>query len=281
MKKARLFIAWLGLVGLIAFVAGAPGSYGAPPKALDDTGSIKAPIIIKASLSADPSSYTGPCPATITFKGKISASRPAVVQYRFIRNDGAIAPVKTLTFSAAGSKSVSTTWTLGRDYTGWEAIKVISPVEVESNKANFSIQCKLPNLSIICFKYEGRLVNWANFPPDRPLNISMDDLKSIELTIQNAPGGVDITESFSVGLYLSSTYPPGCRPAPIKLWSQTVPGLRAGESLRFSTRVLIPSTLAYINYWMYPMVDDTNRIVESVEDGNCYTSVPLRSVPRR
>jgi hypothetical protein len=281
MKKIRFFIAGLGLAGLIALLAGAPWSYGASPKALGDTGVIKSPIIIKAFLSADPSSYTGSCPGTITFKGKISASRAAVVKYKFIRSDGAIAPVQTLTFSSAGSKAVSTTWTRGSDCTGWVAIKVVSPVVMESNKANFSIQCKLPNLSIISFKYEGRLVNAANFPPDRPLNISMDDLKLIELTVQNAPGGADVTESFSVGLYLSSTYPPGCRPAPIKLWSQTVPGLRAGESVRLSTRVLIPSTLAYINYWMYPMVDDTNCIVESVEDGNCYTSVPLRSVPRR
>lgn len=280
MKTIRFLITGLWIVALIAFVAGAPGSYGAPVKALDDTGHIKAPIIIKAFLSADPASYTGPCPGTITFKGKISVNRAAVVKYKFIRSDGATAPVQTLTFSRAGSKTVSTTWTLWRDYTGWEAIKVISPIEVESNKANFSIQCKLPNLVVICFKYEGRLVNWANFPPDRPLDISMDDFKSIELTIQNAPGGADVMESFSVGLYLSSTYGAGCRPTPIKLWSQTVPGLRAGESVRFSTRVLIPSTLAYINYWMYPMVDDTNRIVESVEDGNCYTSVPLRSVPR-
>jgi hypothetical protein len=281
MKRASLLITGLGLLGLIALVAAAPGSYGAPPKALGDS-DLKLPsIIIKAALSAYPPSYVGACPATITFKGTISTNKPAVVKYKFIRSDGAIAPVQTLTFSAAGSKTVSTTWTRGSDCTGWVAIKVVSPVSVESNKANFSIRCTLPNLVVISFKYEGRLVNAANFPPDRPLNISMDDLKSIELTIQNAPGGADVTESFSVGLYLSSTYPPGCRPTPIKLWSQTVPGLRAGESLRLSTRVLIPSTLAYINYWMYPMVDDTNRIVESVEDGNCYTAVPLRSVPRR
>jgi len=280
MKKVRFFITGLGLVGLIVFLAGAPWSYGAPAKAPGDTELMMPSIIIKATLNAIPPSYSGPCRTTITFKGTISVSKPAVVKYKFIRNDGADLPVQTLTFSAAGSKPVSTTWTLGSDYTGWVAIKVISPVAVESNKANFSIRCTLPNLSVISFKYEGRLVNAANFPPDRPLNISMDDLKSIELTIQNAPGGGDVTESFSVGLYLSSTYPPGCRPAPIKLWSETVPGLRAGESLRFSIRVLIPSTLAYINYWMYPMVDDTNRIVESVEDGNCYTAVPLRSVPR-
>jgi hypothetical protein len=275
MKKAFI-LAILPALAILAVLAS-----GASPEALTEVTPAKMPVItVSAFLAADPSAYVGPCPAIINFRGTIRVSRAATVQYQFIRNDGAITPVRTLTFAAAGSQAVGTRWSLNRDYTGWEAIKVLSPVAVESNRANFSIQCRLPNLAILAFKYEGRLVNAANFPPDRPLDIRMDDLKAVELTIQNAGGGADITESFSVGLYLSSTYPPGCRPAPIKLWSQTVAGLEAGESATFSTRILIPSTLSYINYWLYPMVDDTHAIAESVEDGNCYTSVPLRSVPR-
>ncbi|MCJ7663088.1 MAG: hypothetical protein MUO24_02470 [Desulfobacterales bacterium] len=276
MKRVRFFITGLGLVGLIVFLAGAPWSYGAPAKAPGDTELMMPSIIINAALSADPPSYVGACPATINFRGTISTNKAAVVKYKFIRSDGGETPVQTLNFSAAGSKPVSTTWSLGRDYTGWKAIKVISPVIVESNKANFSIRCKPVNLSVLAFKYEGRLVNAANFPPDRPLPVARGDSKRVDITIQNSPPTeANITESFSLGIYLSSTYPPGCRPTPIKLWSQAVPGLRKWESQSFSATVRIPASLAPGNYWMYPMVDDTNRIAETEEDGNCFTSVPL------
>jgi hypothetical protein len=246
-----------------------------------DTVPAKMPAVtVSASLSADPAAYVGPCPAAIVFRGKITASRPTTVQYRFIRSDGGMGPLQTLTFSTPGLRGVSTTWSLNHDITGWVAIKVVSPVAMESAKANFSIQCRLPNLAVIAFKYEGRLVNTANFPNDRPLTVRMDERKTIELTVQNAAGGADVTSEFSVGLYLSTAYPPGCRPAPIRLWRQEIPGLRSGESVRLSATILIPSTLSPIRYWLYPMVDDSECVAESVEDGNCYSAVPLRSLPR-
>jgi|GEM_PF-2046372 len=96
---------------------------------------------VEATLSADPASYSGPCPATINFRGRISVSAPGQVQYRFIRSDRATAPVQTLNFPQPGSQEVTTTWRIGRDYSGWVAIKVTSPLEVESEKANFEIKC--------------------------------------------------------------------------------------------------------------------------------------------
>ena len=97
---------------------------------------------IVARLTANPVSYAGKCPTTITFKGSITVTEAMRLQYRFIRSDGASAPIQTLNFDRPGTKEVNTTWTLGRSYTGWEAIKVLYPQAVESNKANFSIQCR-------------------------------------------------------------------------------------------------------------------------------------------
>ena len=96
---------------------------------------------VTATLTAYPDSYTGNCPTTINFRGVITASERCTLQYKFIRTDGANAPVQTLIFQKAEGKPVSTTWTLGANYTGWEAIKVIYPVSVESNKANFTVRC--------------------------------------------------------------------------------------------------------------------------------------------
>ena len=97
---------------------------------------------ITASLKAYPASYSGKCPAKITFKGIITVTKPGKVQYKFIRSDGALALIDTLIFKKPGTKPVSTTWTIGKNYSGWEAIKVLYPQEVESNKANFKILCK-------------------------------------------------------------------------------------------------------------------------------------------
>ena len=111
---------------------------------------------ITATLSAHPTSYSGKCPTTIEFRGKITVTRPGKVQYKFIRSDGAFAPVKTLTFKKAGSKEVSTTWTIGKSYSGWVAIHVLYPRDVKSNKARFKIQCaaqaQLPDLVVKTIK---------------------------------------------------------------------------------------------------------------------------------
>ncbi|MEJ2422548.1 MAG: hypothetical protein P8018_12755 [Acidobacteriota bacterium] len=77
---------------------------------------------IQAQLSASPEHYVGKCPGKITFTGKILVASPRIrrVQYRFIRSDGASAPVQTWTLQGGpAEKTVSTTWTIGRDYTGW------------------------------------------------------------------------------------------------------------------------------------------------------------------
>jgi hypothetical protein len=141
--------------------AGQPGAVGGL-----QTGQQGGPVRVKAELGVKPPSYTGTCPALISFRGFISVSQPTTVQYRFIRSDNAQAPVQTLNFSKAGTQEVETTWQLGGPslptYSGWEAIEVISPVSIQSNKAEFRIRCtgqgqqggietekQLPDLAIV------------------------------------------------------------------------------------------------------------------------------------
>ncbi len=103
---------------------------------------------VGAALYAHPVSYTGKCPAVITFKGHIAVNKPATIQYTFIRSDGATTPIETITFEKAGAKNVSTIWKLGghdlTTYSGWQAIKIISPGPKESKKASFSMKCTAP-----------------------------------------------------------------------------------------------------------------------------------------
>jgi len=101
--------------------------------------------VTAVSLAANPANYSGPCPGTIKFSGKIVAKGKGEVKYQFFRSDGATGPVMSVVFDGPGSKEISTTWTLGGaglpTYTGWEAVRVLSPNSIESNRANFTLTC--------------------------------------------------------------------------------------------------------------------------------------------
>jgi len=102
--------------------------------------------VIETFLRADPFNYSGVCPVMITFSGRISvAGGGGTVSYKWIRNDGASAPVETLTFDGPGSKDISTTWYIGGSgmtYSGWEAIQIFDPQPLTSEHADFNIQCQ-------------------------------------------------------------------------------------------------------------------------------------------
>jgi hypothetical protein len=102
--------------------------------------------IVETSLRADPFNYVGACPVTITFSGRISVvGGSGTISYKFLRNDGASAPIQTLNFVGPGSQDISETWQIGAsgmNYSGWEAIQIFDPQEMTSDRANFKIQCQ-------------------------------------------------------------------------------------------------------------------------------------------
>jgi hypothetical protein len=105
-----------------------------------------ASLHITAKLSVKPKSYKKACPATFVFTGEIKANRSGTVEYRFMRSDGSRSGSSTLSFFEPGGQTVTDTWRLGDaslpSYEGWEAIEVVSPVRVESNKAIFRMDCR-------------------------------------------------------------------------------------------------------------------------------------------
>lgn len=111
---------------------------------------------IVMDLKAEPTHYVGRCPATVNFKGTITLKSPGAsiepyapieVRYVFTRSDGAVdTRVKSVIVPIPGTRAIGTTWTLGDSvklpvYEGWQAIKVLSPVELTSEKASFKIKC--------------------------------------------------------------------------------------------------------------------------------------------
>jgi hypothetical protein len=88
------------------------------------------------------------CPTTIYFTGRINVTsmklQPLNVKYQFVRSDGAVGPVKTVVFSALGTQEVSDSWAIikSTDINGaWEQIKILEPLNFESNKASFRVTC--------------------------------------------------------------------------------------------------------------------------------------------
>jgi hypothetical protein len=105
-------------------------------------------LVTEVSLRAEVSKNASGCPVTVNFTGHITAKGRGTVKYRFVRSDGATSGVRTLDFASSGSLPVTTTWTLGDatllpTYEGWQAVKVLSPNELESNHADgaFVISC--------------------------------------------------------------------------------------------------------------------------------------------
>lgn len=122
-------------------ITAALAAAGAVPAAADSPN-------ISLSAQVTPVDGTGPCPAQYTFSGTITATdwSPTAlrqIQYKWIRSDGANAPVQTIAVAspAGGTYDVSTTWTLGAQGTFWEALQVIYPQSVTSNRAEFTNHC--------------------------------------------------------------------------------------------------------------------------------------------
>jgi serine/threonine protein kinase len=76
----------------------------------------------------------------LEFKGTITTNGPCTVTYIFLRSDSAHGPTFTLNFDKAGVKEVSTEWHYGPGSKGkrWEVLKVLTPNEMLSEKAEFN-----------------------------------------------------------------------------------------------------------------------------------------------
>ena len=127
MRQKKLFLIFMVIVGLLVF-----------------SGDLAAKVI-RVYAAVNPTSFSGKCPKVFTFTGKIAVDSPGVVKYKWIRSDNANAPVQSISFNKPGTQVVSTTWTLGAagmTYNGWEAIQILSPNAMTSNKAAFKLKCE-------------------------------------------------------------------------------------------------------------------------------------------
>jgi hypothetical protein len=98
--------------------------------------------VVKVTAGVTPAGWSGKCPKRFVFTGKITVDRPGVVKYKWIRSDNAGAPVKTLRFRRPGTQNVTTYWQLGAPGRHWQAIQILGPNRMTSNRAVFTLRCR-------------------------------------------------------------------------------------------------------------------------------------------
>ncbi|HEY3275111.1 MAG TPA: hypothetical protein VGJ94_00700 [Syntrophorhabdaceae bacterium] len=108
-------------------------------------------VSVTATLEINPVLHKGPCPASFTLKGYISANNPTKVAYKFVRKDAPPSNPEILTFEKAGTKEVSHTFSVGAEggtspFEGWVHLEAVFPVnnKVRSDSVFFSGRCTTP-----------------------------------------------------------------------------------------------------------------------------------------
>jgi hypothetical protein len=131
----------------------APSTGGAPPGGSSSSGGIT------ASVTADPATYEGPCPAGITFTGTITdnvGNRDVTYRWIYFIDYGSFGTQsgdtdeEVIHFDQPGSQSIN----IGHNggdierypvHRGWYTIEILQPVQLQSNRAEFQITCTAPD----------------------------------------------------------------------------------------------------------------------------------------
>jgi len=111
---------------------------GAPPPTAPAPGSFG---IVGVTAAVSPGSAAA-CPTMFNFSGQIVVNTSGTVMYRWERSDGAAGPTVSITYAPGVTTiDVHDTWTLSGNTSGWERIHVLSPNDISSNQANFTLTC--------------------------------------------------------------------------------------------------------------------------------------------
>jgi serine/threonine protein kinase len=99
---------------------------------------------VKAVANVTPPVASSKCatPSSFTYSGTLTATRPETLKYQWVYSSGKPGPVQTVSFTSAGHKTVSgETVKTKKAGSGWAELKVVSPVKLTSDKANYKLLC--------------------------------------------------------------------------------------------------------------------------------------------
>jgi hypothetical protein len=87
---------------------------------------------------------TATCPVEVTFTGTVQATSAGTARYQWERSDGMVGRPFAINFTAPGTRTVRSTWTLGapgREFSGWQRLRLLEPSAALSDQATFRFRC--------------------------------------------------------------------------------------------------------------------------------------------
>jgi hypothetical protein len=100
------------------------------------------PAFAVTSVAANASPGVSGCHRTLfNFAGSITVNAAGEVRYRWVGSDGGMTAEESVRFDGAGTRLVATSWELSTPGTHWQALRVLSPNAVDSNRATITIAC--------------------------------------------------------------------------------------------------------------------------------------------
>lgn len=90
--------------------------------------------------SSDPT-ITGTCPQTFDYSAAITTNRAGTVTYHWVFSDGSSSATQSISFSSAGTKTVSGTWPLNASGTYWVKLYIDEPNHQLFGQLNLSLTC--------------------------------------------------------------------------------------------------------------------------------------------
>ncbi len=93
------------------------------------------------NLSAEHTNIEGSCPQTFNYQAAITTSGAGTVTYYFSYSDGSTGPTKSMTYSAAGTKTLAGSWELNATGSYWIKIYIDQPNHQWFGPLNLTLTC--------------------------------------------------------------------------------------------------------------------------------------------
>jgi hypothetical protein len=140
------------------------------------------PVILGAGRVDHPDSAYHDCATgyRFNFSQQVSMTQPGRVTYRWLRSDGASAPVQYIDFANPGTQTVTTWWQRsgrpGDKLTGWQQIEILTPTSLKGSVLASRVPvppCRLARAILLLFiDHRGVLVISGSECPARAVGMA-------------------------------------------------------------------------------------------------------------
>lgn len=97
--------------------------------------------VTQVTVTATPESFSGSCPAKVTYTARISASGSGEVRYRWLLSGNPLSLINKTYFKRSSSKVIKITKEYNTNGTYWASLEVVSPNSMTSNRATCRVIC--------------------------------------------------------------------------------------------------------------------------------------------